>query len=390
MQQNAGGPEAWANWRAALAGVSSLGSAEIACYTDAHITGQVEDGLGPYMLLNTVPLDLRIGLPQPAVVLRFELHAPRLEPFEMPMTETDYTAYHGGWLGDELASLISLALGLRLAAGGVSRVFVEDGDPRGRPRELDHQRPYLPPPSFRGAQLPGIAATIKLDDCVPRLASYPRLSVSEAIALVRAARSYQRAIWSADGDPNLAWLSLVSSVEAAAGHWARGNDDPVELLREFRPALADRLAAVPDSTLLGDVAAEVGHLFGATKKFRAFLLHHLPPPPTARPARIFQVDWSRSRMRAHLHTIYHWRSRALHDGIPFPNPMCWPPRCYDNLGVGEERPPGTSVTSGNAVWVAKDVPMFLHTFAYLVRGALCTWWDQMVVARLAGSDETAN
>src|SRR5947209_15757520 len=105
----------WENWRAFLAGAPRLGAVELTCYTDAHITGQVGT-LGPYALLNPVALARGIGHAIPGLILRIHFHLDRADA--LGMTTTDYTRYHGGDLGDELKSLISLALGIRLRSGG--------------------------------------------------------------------------------------------------------------------------------------------------------------------------------------------------------------------------------------------------------------------------------
>ena len=40
----------------------------------------------------------------------------------------------------------------------------------------------------------------------------------------------------------------------------------------------------------------------------------------------------------------------------------------------EERPSYISAGAAGAVWQAKDLPMYLHIFAYMTRGALLNWW----------------
>jgi hypothetical protein len=51
--------------------------------------------------------------------------------------------------------------------------------------------------------------------------------------------------------------------------------------------------------------------------------------------------------------------------------------------VPVEEPPwlssqhGASVQQGASVWAAADIPMYLHTFEYLARGALLAWWRSL-------------
>jgi len=85
-------------------------------------------------------------------------------------------------------------------------------------------------------------------------------------------------------------------------------------------------------------------------------------------------------MREGVKKIYQLRSTALHEGVPFPDPMCWPPRSHGEPPVLEERPTGIAAGGGGGVWLAEDMPLSLHTFAYIVRGALVAWWKKMAEA----------
>jgi hypothetical protein len=197
------------------------------------------------------------------------------------MTATDYTRYHGGDPGNELTSLISLALGIQLRSGGQTRWFDIDGDQWGRPVEFDRDSPYLEPPHpHRRPLLPHIADEVLLEDATPTPERYPRISGPQAVGLVRAARSYQQALWIADDDPNLAWPHLVSAVETAAGQWGKERGTPEDILRDARPDIMDRLETSGDPTLIADVAGLVAPLFRSTARFMA--THgrtELAPPP---------------------------------------------------------------------------------------------------------------
>jgi hypothetical protein len=197
------------NWRAWREGHPTRGSVEYACYSDAPLTG-LEVVVGPYRLLNTLAKAAapRPGTSRLALVIRAEQ---RLQETDLPESfweRTDTTTYHGGQLDDELAALISLALGIRLKSGGIIREFRADGDPLGRPREWDHRVPYLAPPSPRGRVLPAAANQVQLTDCASLLERYPALPSDQAVALVRAARAYQEALWVVEDDPRQAWFSL--------------------------------------------------------------------------------------------------------------------------------------------------------------------------------------
>jgi len=308
---------------------------------------------GPYLLLNP-RRDLgelafqRLGAARLGLVLRLELHQRIDDPddyLDADWDQTDHAVFHGGDAGQELASLVSLALGVRLRASGISREFDPDGDPRGYPHGFDEQVPYLPPP-YRDLILPYTASdSARLDTCRQLLLAYPSLSAAQARALVRAARSYQEGLWIADTDPRQAWLRLVGAVEAAAQQWYR------------------------DQGQVGGATKKLG----ATKKFVNFVMTFQPEPPQSRP-RSRRLNWS--QMPEHVKVIYDKRSRDLHDGIPFPLPMCQPP--YRSArGIASEVPDLPPVTA----WTLADAPMLLQTFEYIVRNALHAWWGTLAPAR---------
>lgn len=117
--------------------------------------------------------------------------------------------FHRGDAGQELASLVSLALSIRLRAGGIARAFDVDGDPRGYPYSPEQPLAYLPPRRERAMLRDIVRVSVELDIAVPLLHHYPLLTGEQAVALVQAARSYQEALWIAETDPRQAWLRLV-------------------------------------------------------------------------------------------------------------------------------------------------------------------------------------
>jgi hypothetical protein len=350
--------------------VPRAGAVEFAGYTDAQLLEDQAD-LGPCRLLNTIGFAARQPGQVPlSLVLRVEWHA-ATDPRERSREQTDTAIWHGGGLDDELAALVSLALGIRLQSGGRIRLFDPEGDVRGRPLHFDHAAPYLPPP-HRAPLLPTITGPVRLGAAAGRLAGYPELTAAEAGALVKAARAWQEAVWGADADPRQAWLRLVSALEAAAQGWAGGPArSPEERLLLARPRLAKRLARDATPQLHHFVAKDIVGILKAQEKFIDFTMAHLPDPPAVRPLKGSRLDWS--RMAEHLKLVYEWRSRDLHDGTPIPVPMCEPPRRLPRHRAPIEVPLGQSTWTGSATWVAADIPMLLHTFAYITRGALLNW-----------------
>jgi hypothetical protein len=198
--------------------------------------------------------------------------------------------------------------------------------------------------------------------------------------LVKAARLYQEAVWISDVDPALSWLFLVSAVETAANYWRAGEDPPLERLRDSLPDLAQLLNQAGGDALEEKVAVQITPLMGATKKFTDFLLEFCPPPPQPRPPDPFALDWSRGSLKKAFNKIYAYRSKALHDGTPFPYPMCDPPRDWGGGALAEKEHPAAATWGFGAVWVSGDLPMLLNIFHYIARHALLKWWDQLAPA----------
>jgi hypothetical protein len=335
-------PLAWAHWRAEHQRLPELGALEIGCYMDTRPTGALTSGLGPLKVLNTAPGGVQMGRPRMAIVIRVSLHD-QPQDGQVSWARTNVARYTGADLGDEVGALLSLALGCRCRSGGLIRSFEPKADVRGEPTEWAHVQPYLPPPRYEGAPILPLASEVPLEDARPYLERYPYASQRKAVALVRAARLYEQALWVVEADPELSWLLLVTAIEAAA-------------LQNAGP--------IP--------RGQTRHAVGPTGRFVNFVRDFAPPRPPKRP-QYNELDWG--LMAQHARTIYHWRSRALHDGIPFPPPMYEPPR-PDASGVLPEVPAGYATSRGSTVWSSEDTPMLLSTFAYIARGALLRWWSR--------------
>jgi hypothetical protein len=368
------GPAAYENWRAAAAGAQLRGSFEYPLYSDARFTGEVTSGLGPHMFFNPVALRQGQGIIRSAVVLRVGFHLADAEDTENPKVKTtsDPGAYHGGWLIDEIAALSSLLTGARIRAGAESRRFTKD-DPSGRPVAWDLREPPSLATNPYGVVLPSAAAEHSLM-ALDELRSFPNLALPDAIALIRAARLYQDALWIVENEPNLAWIMLVSAVECAANRWREGKDEPAVRLRAARPDLVAAIELAGCPALVEKVAITFANSLGSTAKFVDFLLAHKPAPPAVRPAERSQVDWQDQSLRKALRMIYAHRSSALHTGIPFPLPLCRPVTNPAVPQVPPERPCSTAERALGGTWLAKDLPMFLHIFEYLARHSILGWW----------------
>ena len=316
------GPPVYANWVAASRNHPVLETDEFRLLTDAWVSG--EEKQGPYLFLNTV-VRPQAGLVQPAVLLRVDLH---LEFPTPDMTRTDAERYHGGTFPEEVAALSSLALGIRLKAGNMTRSFVPGGDPKGTPLEwgtnpvaaalLDNQG--------RRWVVPGPAEGLHPLDALSILSELPRLSAAGAVALVRAARLYQDALWLVELEPELGWLMLVSAIETASNHWGRAiKESASDRMRDSKPELYKLLEDAQIPELLDKVAEQIADSLGSTRKFIGFVMQFLPPAPEKRPPVGFQFRWDQKEMKKVLGVVYKYRSKALHEGTPFPYPMCSSP-----------------------------------------------------------------
>lgn len=371
------GTASYDNWCAFIAGEPLVGEYEHLIYTDAWLTGEVSTGLGPYAFLNLVPRIEEPGRVRAAFVLRWSLHV----LFDAPkINKTEQSRYHGGEMTDEIAALASLKCGVRLRAGGQARRFAVGEDPKGRPVAWS----VRPEPTLhigsRLLVLPTVTGQHSIMG-VEEMRSFPSLRAEQAIALVRSARLYQDALWLAESEPNLSWLMLVAAVETAANVWRSMTDSPLDRLKDSRSDFVDYLSGTGVDGLLDRVATEFADSIGASKKFREFLLAYLPQPPQKRPPEYVQVDWSTDSLGRAFRKIYDYRSKALHDGMPFPAPMCAPPLRFETSWEAvAERPLGLGMSVSGGTWLAKDMPMLLHTFEYVARRALNAWWSSMAVA----------
>lgn len=368
------GPPSYENWNSALLEMNVIDGFEVPLFTDAHITGNIHDGFGPYKFLNPIAIPTSSDTIMPGVFLRVEnyLELPSLEE----MSRTDDMHYHGGTLQDEIAALSSLILGVRLKSGGITREFNKDEDPRGNP--VLFQLNMNPTLLSSGEKLiiPEARRTINLKE-LDILTTYPTIAPADAITLVKAARIYQDAIWIAESEPELAWIMFVSAVETAANRWSTMEATPIEKLRTSKPDLKKVLFDQGGEEHVKNVAELIVPYMGATKKFIDFLLEFLPSPPVNRPREGYQHSWEGREIKKSLKKIYDYRSEALHGGKKFPAPMCFPPIIPDN--IPSEIPIGLSTMAYGGIWKIEDTPILLHTFEYIVRLALISWWTSLVV-----------
>ena len=374
------GPAAWRNWRAYDHGFPPNQRTEHGLYSDSDFVGEL-CGLGPYDVINTVSRTrpVEAGIAQQILVLRHTWHLPRMAFGGKNPPEKETDNYYDGWVGDEIAALLSVALNMRCADGGPIRDWfqADDLDGLGRPSTFFHRKPPLEIPKYRRPILPRIARdSVNLADARPYLESYAAMGTDAALAIVRASRQFQQAVWIADDSPGLAWLLLVGALETAASY-SVADKAPLDTLRAMKPGWA---TALEHSTAPGKDAVidELGKIVGAGKKVRTLVRAHCPPPPAQRPGPPFAIRWNKKNLVTLVDRIYGLRSDVLHQGLPFPGPMLDPP--HTQTDPPAERP-GATIGQGDSVWTAEDMPMYLHVFANIVGHVLRSWWQTIASDR---------
>jgi hypothetical protein len=245
------------------------------------------------------------------------------------------------------------------------------------------EAPFLVRPSQR-SRLPGIAQSVSLNSLL--VDKYPSLNSDDAIALLRAARSYQGAVWNADDDPNFAWLQLVSAIETVASRWYQKSKGiklkPSQLLQSVNPTLLAKLIKACNDACVKVIAGELAPVMKAQHKYLSFLERFMPAPPMPRPLEWVALPWTdNDRLREAMKQVYHHRSKALHESIPFPPAMSAPPMSGTDAGDSSsgwsERPGFKFFQQAGGTWLADDLPILLSTFEYIVRSALQAWWQSL-------------
>ena len=369
----------WNNWKNAESIGQAHSTYEFRLYSDAHIIG--ERTYGPYTFINTVPHRSAVDRHEilPVIIVRVDWYG---QPDNLDLTRTKKEGYHGGYFPDEIAALVSLLAGIKIEAGPIARTYHRDREgkivnPFGRP--LTHSHSFLPfkvGPTMK-PRIPWLQKTFRLEK-PSLLDTLPKLSTSVSTALITSARQFQKACWLSDTDPNTSWLLFVSALEIAAQQWDSTSDTVIDKLSESHPALTKMLRAKLDQEELQRAAYELRKVTGATNKFLNFCLNYPVQPPERRSTRC-QISFEGSELRAALRKIYEHRSLALHGGISFPFPICIPPSSEGGDDeVPDEKPGGLGFGTNNYSWASDECPMFLHTFAYIVRQTLLNWWADAV------------
>lgn len=392
------GPQSYANFHAFANGDARLRTEEVNLYSDGRFSLEWRNGrslpvsVGPVTLIAMErPEETTWG---PAIVMRYAVYYELPEHHDFEASST--SQYTGSSPYDQIACLLSLQYGARLMAGGRTRLFSENHDPMGFPI-VD----YSPPNVYisgvaRRPVLPWVSEGVKRVT-VGDLPQFGCLAPMDARTLLCAARSYRDALWLADTEPQLAWLLLVSAVEVVAKHAVPEEADQAMVLRNADPKLAEILDGIKDDAV-AHVARHLAPLLKSTKRFVDFFKRFHPPIPQRRPSHdLWRLDpWDEPAMEKALRIVYQHRSKALHEAIPFPDPMCEPPM----VDSQEPEAPCEIITgysmssSTGGSWPSEKMPFGLHLFEYIVRTSLLAWWksvtpDAITNAETAGDSNSS-
>lgn len=366
------GTDAWVNWREFLEGGHEIESFEDELHSDRSFSGNAVL-MGPYRL--SAVAQKRGRTTGPAIVVNSQLIAdsmPRLVDDHGNLTKGTTAGYHGGSIGDEMAALVSLELGVRVRFAGTRRSSgIHRPDYHLPPLYFDVPPVHVPDRAGR-EMLPRVLRRPTNLGALSAVKLFPHVKERKQLALVRAARAYANGLWWANEDPNLAWLQLVTAVESAARETGLAGVDDLEILREFDVRLWSALEAADDEVRRKVARARVP-MMGVTRKFTDFIVARAEQPPEdERPNSSDRFDWN--DLRPAIKQIYRLRSTALHEGTPFPMPMLHEPAVATNGSAIQETPGGLSAGGLGGIWHAKKMPMLLSTFEQVARSALLSWW----------------
>ncbi|MBS1700672.1 MAG: hypothetical protein JST12_03355 [Armatimonadetes bacterium] len=370
------GPSLQRNWLAFESGATKELGSEYPLFTDAHVIGEDSSSLGPYKLINGRAWPANQERPiqlLPGVVFRIDIYELN-EDVSEKLKSTDFSSYHGGQIQDEMAALLSLLTGRRFKAGGISRVFFRGDDPEGTPFGGEGRPLELPYDINCKPVIPNARGECNIEN-QHLLQSVCKIDPTSLSALMVAARLYQQALWVCDESPEQSWLHFVSAIERAANSQALISENPPESVKLWNEKLYHIVSKLEstDQEMAFKILAPIS---GSTRKFVSFLTTYGPPVPHERPT-FAGLDWRKENLNKAFKTIYALRSKALHEGTPFPMPICQPPYRANETTPYVEIPIGIASATNNASWQHHELPMHLHVFEYIVRYSLINWWQSL-------------
>lgn len=345
---------------------------EYAVIADADITGELKTGpfdfkmwqMGEFGPGQERWLCLQIRYPQ----MTEDEYQNWLEssppPHRMSKTQRRKAFYHGGGAAEEVVALASLFLRRRLKLGPEVRI---DGNPVMMERNFGVRTDkYL------------IEGKSNLAELRPWMELAHNLREEVHLPFVLAARLYQQALSQIQSAPDLAYLNLVSAIEALANR--QKISQPI--VADYDQHLAGLLERIEDRELQDRLSERIlGHLNEGKigLRFVQFILNHVEDsfwdeqsrPPEAKD----ETDPEKLRkwglvvpedLSELMQRVYAQRSKTLHEGRPFPS---WALRSTRD----EDLPRSPGIASGGGFWAEEDFIPYLPFMERLVRHVLITF-----------------
>lgn len=258
--------------------------------------------------------------------------------------------YHGGGITDELVSLASLFLRRRLKLGPMVR---RDD----KPMISTRGKGWIDAPLIEGkSNLSDLAEWFKL---VEKLDTKKK----DHQRFILAVRLYNRAILLIEESPDMAYLDLVSSIEALSNDYDIGK---IELSK-----VGNKLATLVNSIEREDLRAEIEQAILEREKsichrFVEFICNYVEESFWTEEKRPQCGKIESGQLPALLKKIYNQRSKTLHNGEPFP------PYIF-NVSILKEEIELGDISIGTKRWYSKDFIPKPHFFERLVNHVLKTF-----------------
>ena len=321
---------------------SEYSSVEYEVMADTHFVGEIE--YGPFYFTIWEITNKGSG-EERKLCLRFRQKTVSYE--DQPWvgaTKNGY--YHGGGSADELIALASLFLRRRLKLGPVVRM----GD---KPIFFAKSRNWIDKALIEGQS--------NLGELTEWIKFVEELDIKYHLKFILAVKMYHRALQEIEGQPDIAYLNLVSAIEVLCQDTKIAD---VKLF-EINCGLAKLLGKIENEDLRADIEKallEKERFIG--RRFVTFIMNHIDDEFWNYPDRPEHGKINPGDLPFLLKRIYDQRSRTLHSGEPFPPQIFEPP--FNGAEIDTSL--GTSI--GDKKWTPKDYIPHPHFFERLVNYVL--------------------
>lgn len=363
-------PAVYFNYKLKQEGKKPTRIVEYPLYTDAcKIESSYSCLNNPYKLINPDVITTK-NICLPRIILQFEEFD--YSGRNVTRGKTFYSDFYLiNNIPDQIAVFLSLILGIRIRAGNESRNFNNTDLDKGTPL---HRYINLDPAQIKliknNAIIPAILKNtdnkngfFTLNAVDAFFSSFFSLNANQAALIIRAAKLYRDALWIVDSEPQLSLILLISAIEVLSEDIGINN---LELSKKH-------------SNFCEKCKKECKNNLSKRKKFLNFLVKHLPDPPAKRCCRENQLNWEdlkKCTNKNPLIEMYRFRSKFLHDGIPFPLDFL-KPISFWSMETDDTNRYEKSVTTLFNNQLVELSPMSISIFEYIVRHAILDFLKQI-------------